>query len=86
MVTRAECCLLSLECIGAFISLTHDSVLSPLQNFKTYPKKSLLLIQPMHIRLQTQKFSIDAGNAGTERFVFPTKCHFEMILRGKQPA
>ncbi|XP_071617103.1 dual specificity protein phosphatase 12 isoform X3 [Heliangelus exortis] len=51
------------------IDLIHNLVLTPLQNFKTCPEKSLLLIQPVYVKLQTQRFSTGAGNAGQASFV-----------------
>ncbi|XP_017587467.1 PREDICTED: dual specificity protein phosphatase 12 isoform X2 [Corvus brachyrhynchos] len=38
-------------------------VLTPLQNLKTCPEKSLQLILPLYVKLRTQRFSTDAGNA-----------------------
>ena len=58
------------------IDLIHNLVLTPLQNFETCPEKSLLLIQLIYVRLQTQRFSTGAGNAGTEPFIFLCKMSF----------
>lgn len=58
------------------IDLIHNFMLTPLQNFKTCPEKSLLLIQPVYVKLQTQRFSTGAGSAGTVPFIFPHKIQF----------
>ncbi|XP_071617113.1 dual specificity protein phosphatase 12 isoform X4 [Heliangelus exortis] len=53
------------------IDLIHNLVLTPLQNFKTCPEKSLLLIQPVYVKLQTQRFSTGAGNAEPVQWMEP---------------
>lgn len=74
---EGELCVLGQRCSAVLshmqhscIRLIHSLVLTPLQNFKTCPKRSLLLIQPVYVRLQTQRFSTGAGNAGTEFSLF----------------
>lgn len=62
------------------VDLIHNFVLTPLQNFKICPGKSLLLIQPVYVKLQTQRFSTGAGNAGTEPFIYLHKMLFQNQL------